>query len=230
MATQAINHRHYPIAASESREKGDAADEGINAAVDARMSYPWSHHVASANGLAPVETVNGRFINSHRIANNRTYDFTEVCDEVLQAWKKKIRELKEADRTKYRGPSLKFNLLIFYPRLARDHRIIAVSDMSSRVKQQIRITIFFNDGIVVIYIWIGDVVTQIKSKRDQRRRFAEGRGKTRENSKEQGRRERKGRRNLVGTAKEKKRKKGNQRRKGERLPLNRHLENVSRIT
>lgn len=40
MATQAINHRHYPIAASESREKGDAADEGINAAVDARMSYP----------------------------------------------------------------------------------------------------------------------------------------------------------------------------------------------
>lgn len=29
-----------PIVASQSREKGDAADEGINAAVDARMSYP----------------------------------------------------------------------------------------------------------------------------------------------------------------------------------------------
>lgn len=27
--------------------------------------------------------------------------------------------------------------------------------MSSRVRQQIRITIFFNDGTVVIYIWIG---------------------------------------------------------------------------
>lgn len=73
LATQAINHRHYPIVASESREKGDAADEGINDAVDARMSYPWSRHVASTNGLAPVENVNGRFINSHRIANDRIY-------------------------------------------------------------------------------------------------------------------------------------------------------------
>lgn len=49
--------------------------------------------------------------------------------------------------------------------------IIAVGDMSSRIKQQIRITIFFDDGTVVIYIWIGDVVTQIKPKRDQRRRL-----------------------------------------------------------
>lgn len=160
MATQAINHRHYPIVASESREKGDAADEGINAAVDARMSYPWSRHVASVNGLAPVEIVNGRFINSHRIANNLTYDFIEV----IRCYKleKRIRELEEPRNKIARH---RWNLSFIHL------TIIAVGDMSSRVKQQIRITIFFDDGTVVIYIWIGDVVTQIKPKRDQRRRL-----------------------------------------------------------
>lgn len=161
MATQAINHRHYPIVASQSREKGDAADEGINAAVDARMSYPWSRHVVSVNGLAPVEIVNGRFINSHRIANTRTYDFIEVIRcyklEKRNPW---IKGSQEQNIVRHRWN------LTFYP-----HLMIAVGDMSSRVKQQIRITIFFDDGTVVIYIWIGDVVTQIKSKRDQRRRL-----------------------------------------------------------
>lgn len=86
---------------------------------------------------------------SRRACDSRGDERRETSARKAASWKKPAREKKREGRPREENPaslSLRPAVNLFN----NDHRVSL--GMSSRVKQQIRITIFFNDGTVVIYI------------------------------------------------------------------------------